>query len=173
REYYVTPQDIVEMLERIPAQYAVPFGNSSAVPAYYCARMAHEDGITKLLGGDGGDELFGGNDFYRAQIVFARYEIIPRWLRAGALEPMVGLVSGRGRVPLVRKAWRYIEQANMPMPDRLESYNFVHTMGPDHMLEPEFMAAVAREHPFELMREEYDGAAATTMLNRIMNLDMK
>jgi asparagine synthase (glutamine-hydrolysing) len=173
REYYVTPRDIADMLERIPAQFATPFGNSSAVPSYYCARMALADGSTKLLGGDGGDELFGGNEFYRTQVMFSKYDCIPRALRSLLVEPLAALFSLRGRVPLVKKVYSYIQQAKMPMPDRLESYNFVHTMGAARMLEPGFLALVAVEHPFDLMREEYDGAAATTMLNRIMSMDVK
>jgi len=31
-----------------------PFGNASAVPGYYCARMAQADGVTRIFGGDGG-----------------------------------------------------------------------------------------------------------------------
>ena len=51
--------------------------SSSALPAYYCAKMAREDGVTKLLGGDGGDELFGGNSRYAKQRVFGWYGLVP------------------------------------------------------------------------------------------------
>ena len=36
-EYYVTPDDVVTALPLIAAAYDQPFGNASAVPAYYCA----------------------------------------------------------------------------------------------------------------------------------------
>jgi asparagine synthase (glutamine-hydrolysing) len=42
-----------------------PFGNASVVPAWYCARMAREQGTDCLLAGDGGDELFMGYGAYR------------------------------------------------------------------------------------------------------------
>ena len=39
-EYYVTPADLVRSIPFVAAGYDQPFGNSSALPAYYCARMA-------------------------------------------------------------------------------------------------------------------------------------
>jgi len=63
-EYYVTPDDLVRSIEDVAASYDQPFGNSSALPAYYCALQARKGGVMKLLAGDGGDELFGGNSRY-------------------------------------------------------------------------------------------------------------
>src|SRR4029453_16815832 len=63
-EYYVTPGDVVDAVPRIAASYDQPFGNASAIPTYYCAKLARESGISRLLAGDGGDELFGGNERY-------------------------------------------------------------------------------------------------------------
>ena len=37
-----------------------PFGNSSAIPTYFCLRAAKESGVTAMVAGDGGDELFAG-----------------------------------------------------------------------------------------------------------------
>ncbi len=53
-EYYVTPDDLVRSIPAVAAHYDQPFGNSSALPAYYCAKMARADGVSRLLAGDGG-----------------------------------------------------------------------------------------------------------------------
>src|SRR5574343_296291 len=53
-EYYVTPADLVRSIPAVAAHYDQPFGNSSALPAYYCAKMAKEDGVSRILAGDGG-----------------------------------------------------------------------------------------------------------------------
>ena len=66
-EYYVTADDVVAGIQRASAYFDQPFGNSSVVPAYFCARMARDDGVSRMLAGDGGDELFGGNVRYRFQ----------------------------------------------------------------------------------------------------------
>ena len=76
-EYYVTPDDLVRSIPSVAQYYDQPFGNSSALPAYYCAKMAREDGVSKILAGDGGDELFGGNTRYAKQKVFGYYDSVP------------------------------------------------------------------------------------------------
>jgi len=38
-EYYVTPNDVVAAIPELARIFDQPFGNSSAVPAYYCARL--------------------------------------------------------------------------------------------------------------------------------------
>ncbi len=76
-EYYVTAEDVVAAVPQIAAHFDQPFANASAVPAYYCARMAKEDGVQRLLAGDGGDELFGGNERYAKQKIFDWYNHVP------------------------------------------------------------------------------------------------
>ena len=71
-EHYVTPDELVSAIPAVARHYDQPFGNSSAVPAFLCARLAREQGFEKLLAGDGGDELFGGNSRYAKQKVFER-----------------------------------------------------------------------------------------------------
>ena len=105
-EYYVTPSDLVNSIPKVAASYDQPFGNSSALPAYYCARMAREDGLTTILAGDGGDELFGGNSRYARQKVFDRYQYLPGVIRRGILEP-VFMGRGESGIGLVRKAASY------------------------------------------------------------------
>lgn len=86
-EYYVTPQDIVDLIDILPDCYDEPFANTSVVPAYYCAKLARDHGVSLMLAGDGGDELFGGNTRYVRQSVFSFYSRVPAWLRRGLLEP--------------------------------------------------------------------------------------
>ena len=39
-EYYVTPDDLVRSIGDVAGHYDQPFGNSSALPAYYCAKSS-------------------------------------------------------------------------------------------------------------------------------------
>ena len=100
-EYYVTPDDLVRGIPRIAASFDQPFGNSSVVPAYYCAQMARDAGIDTMLAGDGGDELFGGNTRYARQKVFAAYDRVPASLRAHVLEGPFLRSAALARVPLL------------------------------------------------------------------------
>jgi asparagine synthase (glutamine-hydrolysing) len=150
-EYYVTPDDLVRSIPAVAAHYDQPFGNSSALPAYYCARMAHEDGVTKLLAGDGGDELFGGNSRYAKQRVFGWYNHVPGFLQKAVMEPLLG-TRAAAAFALTRKAGSYVEQARAPMPDRLQMYNLIMRLGPGDVLTPQLMAQIDTTTPLQLER---------------------
>src|ERR1022692_3409100 len=89
REYYVTPADTLEAVPILATTYDQPFGNASAVPTYYCARLAKNNGVLRMLAGDGGDELFGGNSRYAKQYQLSLYERIPAVVRRFVVEPLV------------------------------------------------------------------------------------
>lgn len=170
-EYYVTPQDIVDAVPKLGAIHEQPFGNSSAVPAYYCARLAQADGATRMLGGDGGDEIFGGNARYAKQRVFSLYEALPAGLRRGLLEPVATRLPNG--VPPLRKVRSYVEQASTPMPDRADSYNVLRRFGFENVFEADFLAQVNVEQPLALQAEWYHNPTAHSLINRMLAMDMK
>lgn len=172
-EYYVTGDDVFELVPRIGDIYGEPFGNSSAVPSYFCAAMAKSDGIDTMLAGDGGDELFGGNSRYSVQKLFGVYQTIPAGLRNALVEPLLGAIPYGDKIFPVRKMRRYVEQAKMPMPDRMESYNLLNMLGMDIMFEPSFLNAIERERPLRDRAGVYHSADASTMMNRMLALDIK
>lgn len=171
--YYVTPDDLVHAVPSIAGACDEPFGNASVVPAHLCARLAREEGIRVLLAGDGGDEIFGGNARYAKQRVFEAYGLIPEALRKGLVEPVVLRFPGAGRLPPARKLASYVRQARVPLPDRLETYNFLVREELGAILEPDFLASVSPDHPFVLMREVYGRTASASAVNRMMHLDLK
>ena len=171
-EYYVTPDDLVSGIPAVAAHYDQPFGNSSALPAYYCARMAHDDGVTRLLAGDGGDELFGGNTRYAKQRVFGAYDRIPGSLRRGLLEPIFQ-VPAIARAPLLRKGASYIEQARVPMPDRLQTYNLLNLLGIDNVFTADFLEGVDIEAPARQQREVWAQAETGDLVNRMLAFDWR
>jgi len=140
-EYYVTPDDLVASIAKVAAFYDQPFGNSSAVPAYHCVLQAAGDGITRLLAGDGGDELFGGNSRYATQRIFGWYQQVPAALRRGVLEPFFS-IDAVGRTPLLKKGTGYIRQANTPLPERAQAFNLLRRLGFAEVLTPAFLAQV-------------------------------
>ena len=171
-EYYVTPDDLVVGIPAVAAHYDQPFGNSSALPAYYCARMAHDDGVSRLLAGDGGDELFGGNTRYAKQRVFGAYERIPQALRRGALEPLFR-IPAIGRAPLLRKGASYIEQARVPMPDRLQTYNLLGLLGTGLVFTDDFLHGVDTSAPARQQREVWAQATTGDLVNRMLAFDWR
>lgn len=173
REHYLTPEDLVRTIPDVAAHYDQPFGNSSALPTYCCARMARESGVTKLLAGDGGDELFGGNTRYAKQRLFAAYEAIPAALRRGLVEPLLLGVPGADRLPLLRKLASYVRQARVPMPERMEVYNLLARLGVAEVLEPSFLASVDPSAPARAQRETYAAGSGVSLVDRMLEYDWK
>jgi len=171
-EYYVTPDDLVRGIADVAASFDQPFGNSSVLPAYYCALKARQDGVTRLLAGDGGDELFGGNTRYAKQRVFGWYQDVPEPVRRTLLEPVFGL-GAVTRTPLLKKGSSYIEQAKIPMPDRLQTYNLLLRLGMAEVLTPDFRAQVDADGPARQQREVWAQAQANNELNRTLAFDWR
>jgi asparagine synthase (glutamine-hydrolysing) len=95
----------VDLLPDLARQYDEPMADSSMVPTYLVSRLIRSD-ATVALGGDGGDELFGGYRHYewvRRQDLVRR--LIPSPLRRVASAFGRALPSGvRGRNYLVSSA---------------------------------------------------------------------
>ena len=65
-----------------------PFSDPSLVPTYLLSRFTRKH-VTVALGGDGGDELFAGYQMYEGHRWAEIYKHVPRFLRAGVIEPLV------------------------------------------------------------------------------------
>jgi asparagine synthase (glutamine-hydrolysing) len=171
-EHYLTPDELVDSIALVAGSYDQPFGNSSALPAYWCARVAREDGVGRLLAGDGGDELFGGNSRYAMQRVFGVYSQLPAVLRKVLLDPLFGLDVAR-KLPLVRKGAGYVRQANTPMPDRLQHYNLLLRLGMPEVLTASFLSRVAETAPLEAQRAVWAAAADAAPINAMLAFDWR
>ena len=170
--YTVTPHDVVRGATRIAAAYDEPFGNASAVASLYCAELAKRDGIGTLLAGDGGDEIFAGNERYAKQKLFQHYYRLPAAIRQIVIEPLVEVLPETGLGPF-DKAGSYVRQARIPLPDRLETYNFLSRMPPSEIFAPGFLASIRAEEPLELLRETFAEAPTRSMLHGLLYLDLK
>jgi asparagine synthase (glutamine-hydrolysing) len=168
----VTAGEALQCLPDIVSAYDEPFGNNSALPAYLCARYAREAGVRVLLAGDGGDEIFGGNERYRREGILARYHRIPALLRRGLIEPTVRRF-GADAPGLTGKARRYVERASLPNPDRFYSSEFFVNQNRQWLLHPDFQAATTPDWPLRVARGHFEDAAGAGELNRLLHVDLK
>lgn len=169
--YLVGPDDCFQALPHMIRCFDEPFGNSSAIPTYFCARLAAENGVKTLLAGDGGDELFGGNERYLTDKIFAVYHSIPRVLRQGVIEPVLAALPVEGG--LVRSGRGYVRRANLPPVERFFSFQFLRTHSPADIFDADFLAALGGYSILDIPGRHYEQAAARDHLDRLLYVDVK
>ena len=173
-EYFVTPDDVSEAITVMMEAFDEPFANASAVPTYFCAKLAKENDRDVLYAGDGGDEIFGGNERYGDQRIFEYYAMFPKWLRDRFIEPTVGLLADHvgGRVFISGK--KYIRRANIPYPQRLTSYGVFNVIPMGDLMSAGVLDAVGRQYdPYSPINMLYHEAQATAELDRQLYVDLK
>ena len=171
--YEVTPGDIVDLIPKIAETFDEPFGNSSAVPTFFCARLAREHGIDHLLAGDAGDELFGGNERYVRHRIFDLYSRVPGWIRNSVLGPLARRVDPETGIYPLRKVSSYVRQAQIPLPERFESWNLVYREGADRIFASDFLNSVNPGAIFEEMNDVWHSCPSTDVLDRMLWYDWK
>ncbi|OIP66367.1 MAG: asparagine synthase [Nitrospirae bacterium CG18_big_fil_WC_8_21_14_2_50_70_55] len=168
-ERVVTPDDLVDSLERVVGCFDEPFGNSSAIAVYQCARFARAQGMTTLLAGDGGDELFAGNERYATDALFQRYAHLPAPVRG-----LLGAVAASDRfcaLPGVGKVGRYVRRARLPNPDRILSYGLYADQHLAEVVQPELLAALGDHRAVATARALYAEGEAESEVGRLLLFD--
>ena len=80
-ELYVTAQDAMAVIPRLPQLYDEPFADASQIPTFLVSELTRRH-VTVSLSGDGGDELFGGyTRYFRCQLIWNRLMTMPTQVR--------------------------------------------------------------------------------------------
>jgi asparagine synthase (glutamine-hydrolysing) len=80
-EHYLSAEESMRVIDRLPSMYDEPFADWSQIPTYLVSTLAR-DAVTVALTGDGGDELFGGYDRYVGlDTIWRRLRLVPRPMR--------------------------------------------------------------------------------------------
>ncbi|MBL8298394.1 MAG: hypothetical protein JNN30_08615 [Rhodanobacteraceae bacterium] len=166
----VDEAETLAVLPRLTELFDQPFGNASAVPTRACAGMAAQDGRHILLAGDGGDEVFGGNERYAKDLIMQSFYRLPSPVKA--LGRALGRVLGGGRVRLFNRIDNFARRGSLPNPDRFYTDDAFASEHFDALLNPAFARSLQPDLSLAFMRELYAGCDARAELHRLMALDL-
>lgn len=173
-EYSVTPKDVFDAIPILLHAFDEPFANASAVPVYFCAKLARDHGVDFLYAGDGGDELFAGNERYATQRLFDYYSHIPAPLRTHLINPVIFTLADKLPLPLFSKGKKYIQRASLPYHERISSYNFFRVLHMTDFFEPAFLETLPQDYdPYAITSQYYFQVSAKHDLDRHLYIDWK
>lgn len=169
-ELCLASKDALEAVPLLTRYFDEPFANSSAIGGYFCARLARQQGVDTLLAGDGGDELFAGNERYATDRLFSCYQSVPSVIRHHIIEPVARRLPKTGSLSLPS---RYIRRASIPNPLRIFSYGLFFSTPPEDIFEPEFLRAAPPKAWMDIANGHFHTGSRRSELNRLMYLDTK
>ncbi len=118
---FLVRPDAARDLPALAAVFAEPFGDSSALPTHYLARETRSH-VKVALSGDGGDELFGGYDRYRAMATAQHLRRLTTRVPWMMLAPLARRLPGTHPKGRALRARRFLTSVGMSPEDRYSSY---------------------------------------------------
>ncbi|MFZ8857668.1 MAG: asparagine synthase (glutamine-hydrolyzing) [Candidatus Caldarchaeales archaeon] len=106
--FVVKMENIMDLLYRVIWNMDEPHANPTLIATYLLAHFIKSRGISVILSGDGGDELFGGYSRYLADFQVGLLRRAPRWMRS-ALRSFLQRAQGKS----LRKFLKALEKAEM------------------------------------------------------------
>jgi asparagine synthase (glutamine-hydrolysing) len=90
-EFILTREQVAESFEDVYGMLDEPVSTSTSLSQYFLNEWVRKQGVVVALGGDGGDELFGGYTRHRALMAAYLFQKLPKSVRR-----MIGKIHPRG-----------------------------------------------------------------------------
>ena len=161
-------------LAKIIWHFDQPFGNPTALLTYELAALTKQS-VTVALGGDGGDELFGGYPRYVGAYASGWVRSLPRFLRSGLLPFLGGCIADdtNGRHQF-RRLREFLEHANRPLIEMYLAWIGYFSASDKQRLYTDGLARATAGHDAgDFLRGLYQRAEGLETLNRLAYVDMR
>ncbi len=167
--------DVVHLFDKLVTHLDEPFSDVSLFPTYLVSRLAQQH-VKVVLGGDGGDELFGGYDAYVAQRLASRLQGVTPRLVWRLADQAAGLVRPQAKKKgAINKAKRFIEGMAAAGAD-IGHYRWMTFLGPPartRLYRPALHDALASGDVHREVREAIGAYAANDPVNRALYADLR
>ncbi len=171
REKIMDASEALAIIPRLLEGFDEPFGNPGAIPSFACVADARAAGAELLLAGDGGDEIFGGNDWYRKNRILGYFSALP-----APVKHLVGrTVDGLDRIDSLslNRIRSFLWRAKLENPERLYAGESFASLYFADLLTPDFRSRVHEKESLEVLRETFLRARTPSELHRLMYLDLE
>ena len=174
RELILEPSMLTDLVPSVTEKLDEPLADASIIPTYLLSRFARQH-VTVALGGDGGDELFGGYPTLLAHRLARYYQRLPGVVRDRVLSPLVErLPVSMANISLDFKLKRFVDGAGHPIGERhirwLGSFSSVERA---ELLDPRVQASLAESDRHDLLADHLARHRLQDPLNQVLYLDMK
>jgi asparagine synthase (glutamine-hydrolysing) len=112
-----SPETLIDALPQVFEFLDEPMADPSILPTYLLSMFTRKR-VTVALGGDGGDELFGGYPTYLAHKYYYNYARLPGFVRNAARAVINGLPVSSSYFSLDFKLKRFLRGEDRPLPER-------------------------------------------------------
>ncbi len=160
-----------EALDAIVGMYDEPFADSSALPTWLICQEARQH-VTVAIAGDGGDEVFGGYDRYRALHLA---ETIGPWRYLGirVAAELARLVAPHDERSRLRRFVRFADA--LPHPFSVQYFRYRRLFGPEdlpRLLTEEFLDGLDVSEPADWFCGLYEDGDAADEVARAQRHDV-
>jgi len=118
---FVVKADALAILPELITHFGEPYGDSSAIPTYYLAKMTREF-VTVALNGDAGDESFGGYERYVANRIAERYRLPLAVVGKAARNLMKNIPESTRHKDMANRMKRFLNSAALSREERYGNF---------------------------------------------------
>ncbi|MBN2092798.1 asparagine synthase (glutamine-hydrolyzing) [candidate division KSB1 bacterium] len=119
-QFIVEPESVEELVQNLIGYFDQPFGDSSALPSYYLAKMTRKN-VAMVFTGDGGDELLAGYTTYPGMLYSEKYRSLPKFLSHGLIPGLInfaGMILPKKYAYDIERYKKVIGDALLPFEER-------------------------------------------------------
>lgn len=158
REFVLSEKDIFGEIENILSFLDEPLFDYSVIPVYFISKLARSH-VKTVLGGEGGDELFGGYQTHYLHKVIEWYRKVPAVMRHGIRAAVNSLPESHSYLSTAYKLKRFAYGAEFPYDEAHYRWKVLFDADEKQkLLHKDFLRGVTDMEPFHAMGKYFDRA---------------